>query len=116
MVTRSLYSRKMQKICKQFVVYDAVLVLNPAFPYVGASPDGKVYDPTEQEPHGLLEIKCPYVWRNNTMEEVCADTNFYLHMLDNKPKLKQSYKGCYYTQVQGQLGVQDYSGVTLLFT
>ena len=71
----------MQKICKQFVVYDAGLVVNPAFPYVGGSPDGKVYDPTEQEPHGLLEIKCLYVWRNNTMEEACAQVQGRLGVL-----------------------------------
>ena len=26
---------------------------------MGASPDGLVIDPTEQQPHGLVEIKCP---------------------------------------------------------
>ena len=69
LIVRSLYSRKMQKTCKQFIVFDACLVVNPSFPYLGASPDGKVYDPTEKDPFGLLEIKNPYTWRNHTMEE-----------------------------------------------
>ena len=59
LIVRSLYSRKMQKMCKQFIVFDAGLVVNPSFPYLGASPDGKVYDPTEKDPFGLLEIKKP---------------------------------------------------------
>ena len=69
LIVRSLYNRKMQKTCKQFIVFDAGLVVNPSFPYLGASPDGKVYDPTEKDPFGLLEIKNPYTWRNHTMEE-----------------------------------------------
>ena len=60
LIARSFYSRKMQKKCKQFIVYDAGLVVNPSFPYLGASPDGKVYDPTEKDPFGLLEMKNPY--------------------------------------------------------
>ena len=47
----------MQKTCKQFIVFDAGLVVNPSFPCLGASPDGKVYDPTKKDPFGLLEIK-----------------------------------------------------------
>ena len=46
----------MQKMCKQFIVFDAGLVVNPSFPYLGASPDEKVYDLTEKDPFGLLEI------------------------------------------------------------
>lgn len=57
LIARSLYSRKMQKMCKQFIVFYAGLVVNPSFPYLGASPDGKVYNPTEKDLFGLLEIK-----------------------------------------------------------
>lgn len=105
LTTQSLYSRKMQKKCKKFIVYDAGLVINPSFPYLGVSPDGKVYDPTEKDPFGLMEIKNPYTWRNYTMEEACADSNFFLHMVDGKPKLKENDKSGYYDQVQGQLAI-----------
>lgn len=77
-----LYSKKMQKKCKPSIVYDAGLVINPSFPFLGDSLDGKVYDPTENDPFGLLEIKNPYAWRNCSMEEACADTNFFLKMVD----------------------------------
>ena len=105
LIVRSLYRRKMQKMCKQFIVFDAGLVVNPSFPYLGASPDGKVYDPTEKDPFGLLEIKNPYTWRNHTMEEASNDPNFCLHMVNGKPKLKENDKSGYYDQVQGQLAV-----------
>ena len=47
----------MQKMFKQFTVFDAGLVVNPSFPYIGASLGGKGYDPTKKEPFGLLEVK-----------------------------------------------------------
>ena len=76
-IARSLYARKVQKqMHKNFTVYNCGLVVNPFHPYLGASPDGKVFDPSSTSPFGLLEIKCPYTWRNNSMEEACQDPNF----------------------------------------
>lgn len=102
---RSMYCRKMQKQCKTFSVYDCGLVVNPLHPYLGASPDGKVYDPTEKEPFGLLEIKNPFKYRNLTISEACQDPTFYLGLNDSKPSLKQDHMMGYYAQVQGQLAV-----------
>ena len=46
-------------------------------PYLGASPDGAVYDPsTEGEPFGFVEIKCPYTARNMTPVETCSLSSF----------------------------------------
>ena len=28
--------------------------------WLGTSPDGRVHDPSSDQPNGLLEIKCPY--------------------------------------------------------
>lgn len=43
-------------------------------PYLGASPDGAVYDPDNTEsPFGFLEIKCPYSVRDISPSEAsCA--------------------------------------------
>ena len=50
-IVRSLYARKMQKqLHKNFTVYDCGLVTNPSHPYLGASPDGKVFDPSSTSP------------------------------------------------------------------
>jgi len=48
LTVRSLYSRKMQKMCKQFIVFYAGLVANPSFPYIGASPMGKCTTPLKK--------------------------------------------------------------------
>lgn len=42
-------------------LYKSGLVVNPAFCWLGASPDGVVYDPSmEENPFGLFEAKCPF--------------------------------------------------------
>lgn len=105
-VVRSHYARKMQKhLNKNFTVYDTGLVVNPSHPYLGATPDGKVFDPTSASPFGLLEIKCPYTWRNHTVEAACNDVNFPCSMVDGVPKLRTDDKQGYYAQIQGQLAL-----------
>ena len=39
-------------------VFPAGIVINPSCPHLAASPDRRVCDPTENNPWGLLEIKC----------------------------------------------------------
>ena len=77
-VARTIYCRKMQKRIPHFALYDAGFTENPLWPYLGASPDGKVYDPSEPEsPFGLLEIKCPYSLKDKTINEAAAASNCY---------------------------------------
>ena len=42
--------------------------INTDFPFLGATPDGSVYDPSEPEkPFGYLEVKCPYSYTSRSM-------------------------------------------------
>ena len=93
-VVRSHYARKMQKqLNKNFTAYDTDLVVNPSNPYLTATPDSKVFDPTSASPVGLLKIKCPYTWRNHTMEAECDNVNFPCSMVDGRvPKLRTDNK------------------------
>ena len=50
------------------------LVVNPSFPWLGASPDAVVIDPSVSSV-GMLEIKCPYARRLSTVEEATSDLN-----------------------------------------
>ena len=104
-IARTLYAHEMQKRNTKFTVYEAGLVINPSLPYLGASPDGKVFDPTDKEPFGLLEIKAPFAWRNSSSLEACQDSNFMCHVVDGKPQLKVNHKSGYYAQIQGQLAL-----------
>ena len=40
------------------VISSAGFVISQSYPFLGASPDGYVYDPSSSEPFGLVEIKC----------------------------------------------------------
>jgi hypothetical protein len=62
---------------------------------IGASPDGLVGDDS------LVEIKCPFSKRLDTIEEAVADRTFYVQMLDESYILKEDHP--YYHQVQGAL-------------
>ena len=66
-------------------------VIHPDAPWLGSSPDGIVFDPTERPPFGLVEI---------TNARSYVDCS-YLLMQSDTLKLKHSHS--YYWQVQGQL-------------
>lgn len=75
------------------------LVINPMFPFLGATPDASVCDDGET---GIMEVKCPYSARDMTIPEAVRDIkDFFLTADGRQCKLKQSHK--HYYQVQGQL-------------
>ena len=97
--------KKMQKQVPGFAVFDAGLSVHPSFPYLLASPDGKVFDPSTDSKYGLLEIKCPFSKRGETLDQAAADPNFYLEKVGGKSHLKKEHNCGHYAQVQGQLAL-----------
>ena len=81
-------------------------VVNPAFPYLGASPDGICS--CDCCPSRLLEIKCPYKYRFEvpTSARALSDKQYCLESSSNGAILKTKHK--YYSQVQGQLLVTGF--------
>ena len=75
-----------------------------AQPFLGASPDGCVYDPQSDEPYGFLEIKCPHSQRDKNPIEACRITTFCCNIQGNEaPTLKVNHP--YYAQIQGQMAI-----------
>ncbi|KAH7974603.1 hypothetical protein HPB49_017254 [Dermacentor silvarum] len=66
------------------------LLVNPAFPWLGASPDRIVYDPTEQS-YGVVEIKCPYCLRDHKASDL-LNTDFCCIIRDGVPELKRDHQ------------------------
>lgn len=62
---------------------------------LGASPDGVLDDVS------IVEIKCPYKWRNISIKDACKYMDFFLSDSDGDLSLKRNTN--YYHQVQGQL-------------
>ena len=66
------------KHCRHPVkTFSSGVVVNPPYPFLGCSPDAKVIDETEDNPYGIVEIKCPYKYRNREFKQIAtagADT------------------------------------------
>lgn len=71
------------------------LIIHPEAPHLGASPYGKVVDPNEDPPYGLVEVKCPDV------KDIGAAS--HTEFVGGQAKLRKSHT--YHWQVQGQLMV-----------
>ena len=104
-VARSIYARKFQNQSTHFAVFDVGISVNPALPYLGASTDGKIYDPFSDSCYGLLEIKCPFAKRAKTLEQAASDQSFYLEKRGNNYCLKKDHSCGYYAQVQEQMTI-----------
>ena len=73
------------------------LYINPKWPFIGASPDGIVKCDCCAE--GVVEIKCPYKHRENTIEYAAVnDKQFCLTKQGDLLQLSRSHE--YYYQVQ----------------
>ncbi|XP_037564105.2 uncharacterized protein LOC119443042 [Dermacentor silvarum] len=82
------------------------LFVNPEYPWLGASPDANVYDPSEDPPWGCVEVKFPYSLKDAdsekllTARDTCVDFDNLQH-----PSLKIEHP--YFAQVIGQMGVTE---------
>ncbi len=82
-------------------------VISEEYPFLGASPDGLVYDPLSADQFGVLEVKCPYKYRHITPKEACSNTDFCCKVMttNGEEHLKLKHDHLYYSQIQGQMAV-----------
>lgn len=95
-VARNMYRKKTGNH-----VHDCGLLINPNFPCIGATPDGKV---CHEGQAGILEIKCPFSVRDMKIKDaVNSDKvrDFFLESVEGEICLKKNHN--YWYQVQGQL-------------
>lgn len=77
-------------------MYPCGCIVSCSAPWLAASPDKKVYDPTKEDPFGLLEIKCPE----------CATVSQHECLKENEEgrlQLKRNHN--YFYQILCQLAV-----------
>ena len=71
----------------------AGLVVNVQTPWLGASPDDKVLDPSASQPFGIAEYKNPYSARDLTLHEACHATKaFCLEMQEHNGNVTYKLK------------------------
>ena len=80
-------------------------IRSASHPFLGASPDGVVYDPSNsQQPFGFVEVKSPYKVRNILPAQACSTLGFFC-TIDGTGHLQLKKNHSYYAQVQGQMAV-----------
>ena len=84
-------------------IHECGLFLHPLHKFKGATPDRLVTDPNSFPPEGLLEIKCPWKFRDCTITDACRDSSFCCELQSSTAHLKTTH--VYYYQVQGQLAI-----------
>lgn len=72
----ALEQYKQTKLASNTIVTQSGLWVSLDHPFLGASPDAAVYDPSEPHAYGFTEVKCPYKHRDSTPKDVCADPSF----------------------------------------
>ena len=110
-VARMDYVTVMHRLGHQVVVKESGLTLLADKSYLGASSDGRVYDPNCSLPSGVLEIKCPYsIDGTSITTERVSDiarthgSKFFLEFTnDGQLTLKKSSR--HYCQVQGEMAI-----------
>ena len=105
-VAQERYKDEMKTVHDNFSVKSNGLVINPEFPFLGASPDGMVSCDCCGE--GCLEVKCPYCQRHKELDK--NDNSSCLETVGDTGKLRLKKSHAYYYQVQCQIFVceKDY--------
>ena len=101
-VAREKYKQLMKATHQNFEIVETGLLLNPSYPYLGASPDGVAMCDCCGEV--CVEIKCPYCKRNDSLSD-SMDKSCLQEDSTGKLSLKKSH--AYYYQVQCQLLVSE---------
>ena len=90
----------------ELVVTPSGFIISESQPFLGATPDGAVYDPSDgSQPFGFLEIKCPYSQRNVTPVDACLSSGFCCTATNGQLTLRRNHT--YFAQVQGQMAVGE---------
>ncbi|XP_065067515.1 uncharacterized protein LOC135693068 [Rhopilema esculentum] len=98
------------EFCHQGNVVECGLMINPKWPWLGASPDGLIIQ--DGMLVGGIEIKCPYTKRNLTVQDSCQDKNFFMGDSGSGPNLKEKHH--YYYQCQGIMNIIGLSWLDII--
>lgn len=102
---RDTYVALKEKLHNNLEVRPCNLFINPAYPHVGATPDG-IITCTCCSDMGVQEVKCPYSCYDKSFLEATNDSNFYLKMKsDGGMALSTTHSSYYQLQAQSSSAV-----------
>ena len=99
--TKAKYLAEKQKTSPGITTSQSGLVISTENPWLAASPDSLVIDPTENPPQGIVEFKNPYSVRNNTIYEATSSKKGFCLNVDNETgelSLKTNHEYVYQVQ------------------
>ena len=98
--TEKQYQEYMKEQCADFKVNgNCGLYVSTQYPWLAATPDGLVHDPSITPSRGLVEYKNPHTCRNSTIIEAMRNKKIkFLTIINDKVSLKRSHQ--YYYQIQ----------------
>ena len=83
------------------------LIVDASAPWLAASPDGIVLDPTQSEhKKGCLEVKCPFTCEKMTILDACRQVKAFC-LIEKNGKMYLSESHGYFYQVQTQMHVTN---------
>ena len=87
---RDRYEKRMKETHTTFSITDSGFVINPEWPFIGATPDGMVS--CDCCGKGVMEIKCPYCHKGQSIEVSTQDMKFCIQKnADGVLALEHSY-------------------------
>lgn len=91
------------------VAVNAGFVVCEEHPFLGASPDAYINDPSSADQFGLAEVKCPYKYRELSPEDAAMNSDFCSSLcIESGIKvLRLKHTHNYYAQIQGQLAITE---------
>lgn len=95
------YKSVLQSLRHDIQTFYCGILVDPQSPWLGASPDRLVFDPTETSPHGVLEVKCPY----SAFHSVSPDVDGLCMGKDSAGVYRLKREHAYYFQVLGQMAL-----------
>ena len=107
-IARQEYVDRVQDVHDGFCFHSTDLHVNPEYPHLGATPDCSISCQCCGD--GLVEIKCPYKYRDVDPTTV-VDKSYFLRP-DTNGTLSLSRGHNYYIQIQGQLAICGNNFVT----
>ena len=63
---------------QEVVVSRSGLGISSIYPFIGCSPDGLVYDEKYEQIKNVIEIKCPYAFKDYNIDEMKNNKDFYM--------------------------------------
>ena len=99
--SKETYLREKRRVSPHISVTESGLVVHHYHHWLGASPDGLVYNPVSTEPEGIVEFKNPYSARTMTLQDASQSKGFCLVNKDGSLQLKRTH--VYFYQIQATM-------------